>query len=420
MGPIYTPADFIDMVRRRFWVILAVLVIGSAVSVGYALMQTHLYRSAEVIQIARPKIADDLAPSTVAGSSARRLQLIQQQIMTRATLLEIVDSYGLFQDQPDLTLTEKVIQLREAVSIDGVAAAREGFTDDGTISVLTITATMPTPELAQAIASEFSQRTLRLSDQTRIEQAEATLEFFARQEQQMEEEIVALESRIARFQAENNLISPSALDSLMLELAGIRDSLLEIERQKITLQRQIEGVDLTARQETIDRRIADLRAQLEGLEEQRALLEQRANRLEAEMETSPELARIQAEYDRQLELLQTRLAEIVARRSDAEVGFRLESQQQAERLLVIEPAALPDYPVTTSRKRMAAIGAAISLFLGLVVAFLLELRHPVIRTAAQMKREIGLAPVVSIPFLDTGRKRRRWFGGPRDSEGKQA
>ena len=50
-----------------------------------------------------------------------------------------------------------------------------------------------------------------------------------------------------------------------------------------------------------------------------------------------------------------------------------------------------------SRKKRAVMGAAASLMLGLAVAFLLELRRPVIRTARQMERETGLVPVVSIP-----------------------
>jgi hypothetical protein len=39
-----------------------------------------------------------------------------------------------------------------------------------------------------------------------------------------------------------------------------------------------------------------------------------------------------------------------------------------------------------------------------VVAFLLDLRHPVLRTSAQMTRETGLSPVVSIPVLEPRRR----------------
>ncbi len=54
---------------------------------------------------------------------------------------------------------------------------------------------------------------------------------------------------------------------------------------------------------------------------------------------------------------------------------------------------------------LAVVGSALSLGLALVMAWLLELRNPVIRTARQMTREIGYAPVVSIPHLDASPRR---------------
>ena len=63
--------------------IFIVTVLGSVTSFFLALSQTHQYQAFEVIQIESPRIAEDLASSSVQGSSARRLQLVQQQITTR-------------------------------------------------------------------------------------------------------------------------------------------------------------------------------------------------------------------------------------------------------------------------------------------------------------------------------------------------
>jgi hypothetical protein len=65
--------------------------------------------------------------------------------------------------------------------------------------------------------------------------------------------------------------------------------------------------------------------------------------------------------------------------------------------------------VTGARKTKALMGAAASALLALLAAFLQELRHPVLRTAAQMERETGLVPVVSIPVMDTRPPRRGLF-----------
>ena len=88
------------------------------------------------------------------------------------------------------------------------------------------------------------------------------------------------------------------------------------------------------------------------------------------------------------------------------MGFSLESDQRGEKLITLEQAELPDYPVSLSRKKRAAVGGMGSFMLALIVAFLLELRRPIIRSARQMTRETGLVPVVSIPDLSPQEKRR--------------
>lgn len=79
------------------------------------------------------------------------------------------------------------------------------------------------------------------------------------------------------------------------------------------------------------------------------------------------------------------------------MGYSLETAARGERLITLEEARVPDFPVSMSRKKRAVMGAGAALIAGLALAFLLELRRPVIRTARQMERETGLVPVVSIP-----------------------
>jgi len=405
MGPIFSIEDFVDMVRRRWWIIASIITLGCIGSVFLALSQTHEYESAEVIQIAQPVIADELARSTVEGSSARRLQLIQQRLMARSSVLELIEKYGLYADLPGLKDSEKIALLRQSVQIQGVAAAREGFSDDGTISVLTISARMPTPELAQQIAHDFGQRTIELSKQNRIEQASETLAFFDAQEQEIKVEIANLENEITAYRNTHDLTLPGSLEFRREEISTINQGLLDIARDRIEVERAMDLADRSQRPATAERLRADFVEQLATLDAQQMLLLNRKQQLEALIETSPEVQRQLGVYDRQLEQLRDELSNIATRRTDAELGFRLEAERQAERLTVIEEAALPDYPVTESRKRKAVLGGAFSVLVAFIVAFLLELRNPVMRSAAQVEREIGFAPVVTVPYLDTRERR---------------
>ncbi|MEO3477754.1 DUF874 domain-containing protein [Phaeobacter sp. CAU 1743] len=407
MGPIYSLPDLLDMLRRRAVVILVIAVLGSLVSLFLAARQQHFYESSEVIQVAQPKIADDLAKSTVEGSTARRMQLIEQRLMARSTVLEIVDTLGLYADLPDLKPSELVSLVRENVSITGVAAVREGFADDGTIAVLTITARMPSPEEAQAVAAEFGRRTIELSVNSRIEQARETLNFFAAKETALAKELAELDDEIASYRTENDVAQPGALEIRQSEIASLNEALLDIAREQIQIRRAADQAMANERPATAQRMLEEFEEQLATLTAQSDLLTRRKAEIEASLETSPEVERQLAAYDRRLQQLQGELDTTRARRNEAEIGFRLETSRQSERLTVLEPAALPDYPVTGGRKRKALLGGAVSVMVALMVAFLLELRKPVLRSAIQMKRETGLMPVVTIPEIKApGAKRR--------------
>lgn len=397
MGPIYTFHDFLDMVRRRIGLISFVFIAGCFASLFWSLGTPHTYISSEVIQIEQPKIDSELAPTTVAGSAARRLQLIEQQLMSRGSLLEIIEKLNLFENLVALRPSEKVDLLRRSISITGVAAVREGFTDDGAISVLTITALMETAEQAQAVAHEIADRTRDLSAAQRREQTAETLAFFEQQEQILAREIAELEDELAAFRSENDLSIEGSLEFRRAEIANINEALLEIDRDLIAAQLARNRIDRGQRESTVEREEKQLDDQIDSLTTQRDLLATRGEELRRSIETTPEVERTLATYDRRMTQLLGQMDVALARRNEAEVSFSLENAARGERLITIEEAPLPDFPVSMSRKKRAVMGAAAAGIAGLVLAFLLELRRPVIRTARQMERETGLMPVVSIP-----------------------
>ena len=404
MGSIYSIADLIDMVRRRIVVIVGVAVLGTVLSAVYALSHQHLYTSSEVLQVQTATIADDLAPSTVAGSSARRLQLIEQRLMARSAVLELIDQLDLFADQPAMKDSDKVGVIRESVTISGVAAAREGYSDDGAVALLRITADWPTAQGAQQLAHEFAKRTIDLSISSRLKQAQETLAFFELQEQSLQEEMSLLEDEVTAYRSSHNVALPGSIESARREIETLREAILAIDRQMITLQSNIAqyaDTRVEQRQREQDQQT------LSSLVAQRALLSENMAELTQSLQGTPEAQIKLAQLTGKIEDLREQLQSITARRKAANVSLQLETQRQSERLTVPEPAPLPDYPSTRARKQIVLLGAFASALIGLGIAFLLDLRHPVIRTGAQMERELGLRPVITIPEIDQRRRKRK-------------
>jgi uncharacterized protein involved in exopolysaccharide biosynthesis len=408
MGPIYTWQDFLDMTRRRLVVILLVIILGCIGSFYWAMSYVHLYESSEVIQVEQPKINDELARSTVEGSSARRLQLIQQQLMARASLEQIIEKYNIYSNLTALKLSEKVQLLRESVSINGVAAAREGFEDDGTISVLTITVQMEEAQLARDVAHEFAEQTRALMTAQRREQTEQTLAFFEQQEQVVLDSIASLEAELETYRLENDLTLEGGIEFRMNEVAQLNEAILGLDREIISVQLARTQIDRTGRASTVEREQRELDAQLQTLTQQRSLLDARRNGLQEAIQGSPEIQRTLTDFERRMEQLRAQLEVISTRRNEAQVGFNLERGAQGEQLTTIEEARVPDYPITMSKKKRAIMGAVASTGLAFIIAWLLELRRPVIRSARQMQRETGILPVVSIPELSPNYQSSKW------------
>lgn len=408
MGPIYTWQDFLDMTRRRLGVISMVIILGCAASLYWAMSYVHLYMSSEVIQVEQPKINDELARSTVEGSSARRLQLIEQQLMARASLQNIIEKYGIYDNLDALKDSEKITLLRQSVSINGVAAAREGFSDDGTISILTISAQMEQAQLARDVAHEFAQQTRALMTAQRRDQTEQTLAFFLQQEQVVIDNIASLEAELETYRRENDLTAEGGVEFRLSEVAQLNEAILELDREIISTELDRTQIDTTARASTVQREERTLDTQLQTLTEQRSLLDQRRTALRETIQGSPEIQRALAEFDRRMEQLRSQFETIAERRNEAQVGFNLEMGSQGERLTTIEEAQVPDYPITMSKKKRAIMGAVAATGFAFIVAWLLELRRPIIRSARQMQRETGVMPVVSIPELAPKYQSSKW------------
>jgi uncharacterized protein involved in exopolysaccharide biosynthesis len=150
--------------------------------------------------------------------------------------------------------------------------------------------------------------------------------------------------------------------------------------------------------------------QLSGLDNQDELDEARAVDLERSISETPAVEVALANLERTLSALQLQLRDASIKQAQAQTGERLEVSQQAERFEVVEQAIAPDRPVSPNRPRLIAVGSAMSVALGIGFAVLAELLNRAVRTDRDLARQLGVRPIVSIPYIPTAGEtaRRRW------------
>ncbi len=90
--------EYLSALRRRKWQILAVAAILAPIALVVALALPPVYRSTATILVQEQEVPPDLVRSTITSFADERIQVISQQVMTRAQLLELVDKYDLYRE----------------------------------------------------------------------------------------------------------------------------------------------------------------------------------------------------------------------------------------------------------------------------------------------------------------------------------
>ena len=267
-----TIIDHLGAFRRRAWILALTIVIGSSLAFSIAYLLPPVYRSTAKILVESQRIPSNLARSTVTSSTSERLHLIQQRLMTRNNLLEIIERIGLYADRPDLTLTEKVEKMRQSTRIVGAenpfisARVRRSML---TVSTFTITFEADQARQAAKVANEFVTMIIERNLEARSLRASETNEFFKREVEQLAVDLLAIEGQITAFKRKNDDAMPDSLKFRREEVADLDERMFEREQRRFGLEeakRTLEQALNTGEDTQLERQLTRDEQQLRDLE----------------------------------------------------------------------------------------------------------------------------------------------------------
>lgn len=397
--------EVFGMLRRHVALWAAVAGIGILISLFYTLSLPRIYETAAVIQIEQPSVEEVTAGTgSLNAATLQKLQIIEQRVMARDNLLDIISKFDLFADDPSMTESMKVFQLRLAARVQQITDPNLAWRPDVSPTALMITVRLGDPEMAANIANELVTNVLDQNAKRRADRARETLEFFNSEERRIRDAIVELEDQIATFKRNNAASLPDQVEENRRELNRIRDIELDLDRQIVGLREGI-APDVNS---PMGQRIL-------RLQEQRDLYRARADEIQAALTAAPEVELIYNALHRQLRQLTDQYQAITANRSEAELNQMIEASHQAESFAVLERATVPETPVAPRRKRILGIGILLSVIAASALALLVDLRNPVIWTATQFERQFQTPPVAAIPVVELPieklRRRSKWIIG---------
>jgi succinoglycan biosynthesis transport protein ExoP len=234
--------EFLGALRRRKKQIATTAGILLVLAIAVAFLLPPVYRSTATILIEEQEIPPELVRSTITSYADQRIQVISQQVMTRANLMQIIEKYDLYAAQRRRETSEDTLErLRknirmEMLSADVIDRAR-GVKTTATIA-FTLSFDGETPDAAQKVTNELVSLYLNENLKARRQMAAEASSFLAEEADRLSRHISELETKLAAFKAKNFGRLPE-LTQLNLQLRDRADSeVMEAERQISVLQQQ--------------------------------------------------------------------------------------------------------------------------------------------------------------------------------------
>lgn len=456
----------LDQWRRRKWLFITSFLSVFTVAMCLVMALPSLYRASTTILFTQDDIAESLLKTGASNELELRLGAIQQAVMSRTQLQEIIDAFDLYAPMQGSGSAESVInRFRRDIAIDQQASTAPQWGQQSAYAI-TITYQDWDPERVAPVANELAARFGTESARMRSGQAVRTTEFVREELAAARTRFEAEQRRINAFKnahmgelPEQQAFNMATLDRLNSELRlnGERQVHL-LERRDGALPRSGEGSSgagitgltgvrrlewlkrdlaeretrLTANHPDIIRQKAEIDSlaralTVPGAGDQTRLDAQQAGQTPVDLEgelrvlrneegklrtaiaglvrTLESTPRIEQELEQFAYDYQTAGDEYVAMQKHYQEAYLAESLEtrQNQQFKVIEVAIPPDGPVAPNRPQLIFLGFILALGFAGAAVLLVEKWDRSFHSIAGIRRFTHIPVLASIPrVLTTG------------------
>jgi len=198
------------LVRRKWWVVAPFLAMSSAIAIlVYFLPKTYV---SESLILVRPRdIPADMVKDLIPGSTEQRLKSIEQTVLSRTNLLEILRQFSdrLPEFRP-LNLDDQVTKLHSQINI---AFDLDKSVGPASLSYFRLSYQSRDPQLAKDITSKLTGLFIEQDNRDRETHVNGTTDFFDTELQKVADQLKASETRLREVKSQRLFELPSQLES---------------------------------------------------------------------------------------------------------------------------------------------------------------------------------------------------------------
>ncbi|MDA1303468.1 MAG: AAA family ATPase [Nitrospirae bacterium] len=183
--------DYIDIAIRRKWLILSIVMISVGVAGTVAWFKKDVYRSSTVILVEQQTIPEKYV-SSVVDDVASRVSTITQQVLSRTSLVKVIEEFGLFQNViQEEGFEQAILNMRENILVETKGRNR--------IEAFTISFEHQNPTTAMKVTSRLASQYIEENLKLREQFVEGASDFLETELRGAREELESKERTLSQF-----------------------------------------------------------------------------------------------------------------------------------------------------------------------------------------------------------------------------
>lgn len=224
---------FLDIVRRRHFVFLTLLLSGWGIIWGSSWLIQPSYKSSTLILVQPPSMPTNYVIPNVSNDLQGQMQSITQQIESRTRLLQIIEKMHLYADKRHLlTPDQKVKAMRKDIDIEIVHNP-----NDNNVNAFQVYYTSRDPHIAQRVTGELTNLFISDSNSVRQQQSQDTTQFLKEQLNTARLNLATQDAKVRAFQSTHEGSLPTQEATNLQILSGLQ-SQLQNEQDALNSARQ--------------------------------------------------------------------------------------------------------------------------------------------------------------------------------------
>ena len=242
-GKQYKPEDLLQILRRRYWLVLVPFAIVAAGTAVIARVLPDKYRSETLILVVPQRVPESYVRSTVTTRIEDRLQSLSQQLLSRTRLERIIEEFNLYSEERRVEIMEDIVeQMRRDIKIDVVRgdAFSVAYVGAEPRTVMRVT---------ERLASSVIEESLRDRDVL----AEGTTQFLEAQLEDARRRLIEHEKKLEDYRRRFSGELPTQLDAniqsvqnVQLQIQSLVESLNRDRDQRRNVERQLNDLEAEA------------------------------------------------------------------------------------------------------------------------------------------------------------------------------